>query len=121
MFRGKLEHGFASRRCLGEPDTFLNVDSQDPLIEQLARLLQALAAVTSFTSAPFERYLISSLPKVPYGATLVIVTGLVTPDLVDSLVQLKRYRAHTMLISLEKEAPPEIPGVRLFHLPFEQK
>jgi hypothetical protein len=56
---------------------------------------------------------------VPYGATLVIVTSLVTPDLVESLAQLKRYRSHTALISLESTPPPEIPGVRTFHLPFE--
>lgn len=112
--------GLLSNGCLAHSDQPFRIDPGRST-EQLARLLQALAAVTSFTSAPFERYLESSMPRVPYGATLVIVTGLVTPNLVDSLVQLKRYRAHTTLISLEKATPPEIPGVRIFHLPFEQK
>lgn len=111
--------GLLSNGCLAHSDQPFRIDPGRST-EQLARLLQALAAVTSFTSAPFERFLVSSMPRVPYGATLVIVTGLVTTGLVESLTQLKRYRAHTALISLEESPPPDIPGVRSFHLPFEQ-
>lgn len=110
--------GLMSNGCLAHSDQPFRIDPGRSS-EQLSHLLQALAAVTSFTSAPFETYLVSSLPRVPYGATLVIVTSLVTPELVDNLVQLKRYRSHTALISLESTPPPEIPGVRTFHLPFE--
>lgn len=110
--------GLLSNGCLAHSDQPFKIDpGRSP--EQLGNLLQALAGVTSFTSAPFERYLVSSLPKVPYGATLVIVTSLVTPELVDSLTQLKRYRAHTAMVSLEAKPPPEVPGVRNFHMPFE--
>lgn len=110
--------GLMSNGCLAHSDQPFRIDPGRSS-EQLSYLLQALAAVTSFTSAPFETYLVSSLPRVPYGATLVIVTSLVTPELVESLMQLKRYRSHTALISLESTPPPEIPGVRTFHLPFE--
>lgn len=110
--------GLMSNGCLAHSDQPFRIDPGRSS-EQLSSLLQALAAVTSFTSAPFETYLVNSMPKVPYGATLVIVTSLVTPELVESLASLKRYRSHTALISLEAKAPPEIPGVRIFHLPFE--
>lgn len=86
--------------------------------DQLAYLLQALAAVTPYTSTSFEAFLVKSLPGIPYGATLVLVTAMVTPALVETLVRLKRYRANTTLISLDPNPPPNIPGVRVLHKPF---
>lgn len=87
--------------------------------QQLAHLLQALAAVTPYTSAPFENYLYNSLPHLPYGAALTVVTGFVTSQLCEALLRLKRYRSHTTLISLETTPPPELVGIRTIHLPFE--
>lgn len=84
----------------------------------LALLLQALAGVSPITIAPFESYLLKTMPDVPLGATLIVVTSLVTPALVETLVALRRYRAHTTLISIAETAPPDIPGVRVIHLPF---
>jgi uncharacterized protein (DUF58 family) len=86
---------------------------------QLSTLLEALAAVTPYTTAPFEEYLVRTLPQVSYGATLVVVTSLVSPALVETLLRLKRYRAHTTLISLAAAAPPDLPGIRTLHLPFD--
>ncbi len=86
--------------------------------DQLAYLLQALAAVTPYTSTSFEAFLGRSLPGLPYGATLVLVTGVVTPALVETLLRLRRYRANTTLISLDLASPPEIPGVKIVHMPF---
>jgi uncharacterized protein (DUF58 family) len=86
---------------------------------QLGHLLQALAEVTPFTTAPFERFLVKMSPEIPYGATLVLVTAWVTPELRETLMRLKRYRPHITLISLEQKAPLAIPGVRILHRPFE--
>lgn len=85
---------------------------------QLSMLLQALASVTTYTVSPFEPFLIKSMPKVPLGTTLVIVTSVVSPALIETLFMLRRYRAHTTLISLDISAPPAIPGVRVIHRPF---
>lgn len=87
---------------------------------QLSMLLQALAAVTTYTVSPFEPFLLRSMPKVPLGATLVVVTGIITPALVDTLLMLRKYRAHTTLISLDNAAPPVIPGLRVIHRPLQQ-
>jgi uncharacterized protein (DUF58 family) len=86
--------------------------------DQLGYLLEALAAVTPYTSTSFEAFLVRSLPGLPYGATLLLVTAVVTPALVETLLRLKRYRANTTLISLDPAPPPEIPGVRVLHMPY---
>jgi len=85
---------------------------------QLARLLQTLAGLTPLTTSSFEQYLMKSTSSLPYGATLVIVTALVTSDLAETLVRLERYRKHMTLISLEETPPPEIRGIQTIHLPF---
>ncbi|HNT54542.1 MAG TPA: DUF58 domain-containing protein [Anaerolineaceae bacterium] len=88
---------------------------------QLGKLLETLAGLTAYTTIPFENYLLRAAPRIPLGATLLVVTGIVTPALMETLVQLKRYRAHTTLISLEETPPGPIPGVRVIHLPFLPK
>ena len=86
----------------------------------LALLLQALAGVSPITIAPFESYLLKTMPDIPLGATLIVVTPLVTTALTETLVALRRYRTYTTLISIAEDAPPEIPGVRVIHLPFQE-
>jgi uncharacterized protein (DUF58 family) len=86
---------------------------------QLARLLEALAGVTPFTVTSFERYLLKSAPSIPFGATLLIVTALFSPELTEVLLRLKPYRLHMAVISLAKDPPPEIPGIKMIHLPFQ--
>jgi uncharacterized protein (DUF58 family) len=86
--------------------------------QQLGRLLETLAAVTPFTNTVFEQFLIKAMPDVPFGATLVIVTAIFTPELAETLVRLRRYRKHMTVISLALEAPVDIPGIRMIHLPF---
>lgn len=86
--------------------------------EQLARLLSTLAALTPLTTTSFEQYLMKSTSSLPYGATLVLVTALVVPELSETLVRLARYRKHMTLISLGEAPPPEIRSVHTIHLPF---
>jgi len=86
---------------------------------QLALLLETLAAVTAYTSAPFDSYLAKSLTKLPYGATLVVLTGILTPGLCESLTRLKKYRHNITLISLDKITPPPLPGIQTIHIPFQ--
>ncbi|HPH96572.1 MAG TPA: DUF58 domain-containing protein [Anaerolineaceae bacterium] len=109
--------GLISNSCLAHSDQPFNVaPGRSP--RQLAHLLETLAGVTAFTSAPFESFLLKAMPRVPYGSTLVLVTALCGPELQETLVRLRRYRLHTTLISLAEETPPDIPGVRAVHLPY---
>jgi uncharacterized protein (DUF58 family) len=109
--------GLISNGCLAHSDRPFRIPpGRSP--HQLAYLLEALAAVTPIVTAPFERYLVQEMPKVHYGASLVIVTAMTSPELIETLLQLKRKGRRITLISLATEAPLSIPGVRSVHLPF---
>lgn len=107
--------GVLSNGCLAHSDRPFHIPPGRST-EHLALLLTTLAGVTPFTTAPFEMYLAQSMPKVPYGASLVVLSGLITSELCSSLIQLKRYRANTTLISVAPTPPPSIPGIRTVHM-----
>jgi uncharacterized protein (DUF58 family) len=89
--------------------------------DQLARLLEALAAVTSFATTSIESLLLVESPRLPWGATLVVVTAVVTDDLQATLLRLRDVGRRLVLVSLE-EAPgadlsTALPGILMYHLP----
>lgn len=111
--------GLISNSCLAHSDQpFRVLPGRAP--GQLANLLQTLAGATSYFSGPFEPLLFKSMSSLPIGATLAVVTGIVTEPLVDTLLRLKKHHAHTTLISLEEKAPPLIPGIQTIHLPINE-
>jgi hypothetical protein len=73
--------------------------------DQLPRLLEALAAVTSFATSSIEALLLGEAPRLPWGATLVVVTAIVTDDLVDVLLRLLDAGRRLALVSLEEQPP----------------
>ncbi len=89
--------------------------------KHLAHILTALAGVTPLVTAPFERFLLKEAPKVPFGSTLLVVSAVITPDLSESLVVLKRHTRRVVLLSLATETPPQIPGIKTLHLPFQEE
>jgi uncharacterized protein (DUF58 family) len=109
--------GLLSNGCLSHADQPFKI-LPGRSSQQLALLLSALAGVTPYTTSPFENYLMRSIPQVPYGATIVIVTALVTPALCEVLMKLKIHRTHTTLFSLAETPPPSLPGIQSIHLPF---
>jgi uncharacterized protein (DUF58 family) len=112
--------GLISNGCLAHADQPFRIPpGRSP--GQLARLLEALAGVTPVVTAPFERFLIKEVPRVPYGATLLIVTGVTSPELGEALVQLRHHGRQITLISFARTLPPEIPRIRTFHRPFADK
>jgi uncharacterized protein (DUF58 family) len=112
--------GLMSNGCLAHSDRPFSLQpGSSP--DQLAHLLQALAGVTPFVTAPFEKFLLREMPKVRYGASLVIVTALTTPELIESLQRLKSRGRRLTLLSLAEEQPPNIPGIRNVHIPFKEK
>ena len=88
--------------------------------DQLARVLEALAAVTSFTTSTLEALLLAESPRLPWGSTLVVVTALVTEDLLSALVRLYDVGRRLVLVSLEDEPSRPYtlpPGMLVYHLP----
>ncbi|MEW5868818.1 MAG: DUF58 domain-containing protein [Chloroflexota bacterium] len=109
--------GLISNGCLAHADQPFRVPpGRSP--GQLAHLLTALAGVTPLVTGPFDRVLMSQVPRMPYGATLVVVTGVMTDDLTETLSRLKQHGWRITLLCFAKQAPPSIPGVKVMHLPF---
>jgi uncharacterized protein (DUF58 family) len=112
--------GLVANGCLAHADQPFRIQpGRSP--QQLAVLLQALAGVTSVVTAPFERFLLREVPRVPYGATLVILTAVTTPELAQTLIQLKQHERQITLYSLAQEPPPVIRGIQSIHRPFQEK
>jgi uncharacterized protein (DUF58 family) len=86
---------------------------------QLVTLLTALASVTPFVTSTFDRFLIAEAPRQPYGATLMIVTAIVNDDLVETLLRLKQHGRRIILLSFAREPPPLMPGIAVYHRPFQ--
>jgi uncharacterized protein (DUF58 family) len=87
--------------------------------DQLSHLLEALAGVTSFTTAPFERFLLEESTRMAWGATLVIFTAVVTDEILASLTRLQRAGRQVVLMALTAEPPGAPPDLIVYHAPNE--
>lgn len=85
--------------------------------DQLMRILESLAALTGFATASMDRFLLSESPALPWGATLVVITGVLTADLLATLKQLQSAGRRIVLITLAAEPPPQLPGMLIHHIP----
>ena len=88
--------------------------------EQLTRLLEALAAVSYFVSSSYDRFLLDESPRIPWGATLVLITPFVNNAIAASILRLRDSGRRVVLIALAKTEPPYIPGVLTYHLPVSE-
>jgi uncharacterized protein (DUF58 family) len=110
--------GLVSNGCLAHADQPFRVPPGRSRA-QLAHLLTALAGVTPFVTGPFDRFLMAEAPRMPYGASLVILTGLMTPAIAEAILRIKNRGRRVTLISFARQAPPVLPGVTVAHAPFE--
>jgi uncharacterized protein (DUF58 family) len=83
---------------------------------QLSLLLECLAGLTPIVKAPFASYLLSEAPLLSYGSTLMVVTALTAPAILEALLQLRAHGRRTRLISLADAPPPFLPGIPSLHL-----
>ena len=85
---------------------------------QLVRILELLAAVTPFATDPIERMLLSEAPRLPWGATLVLVTAIAHDALLASILDLAQVGRRMVLVTLAQEPPRRLlEGVTVYHLP----
>ncbi len=85
---------------------------------QLIRILELLAAVTPFATLPIERLLLAEAPRMPWGATLVVVTAIANAELLESILDLATAGRRIVLFTLAAEAPADLlPNVTIYHLP----
>ena len=86
--------------------------------EQLAHVLEALAAVTEFATASIEKMMLRTSPSLPWASTIVLVTAVVTEEMMVALVRLKEAGRRVVLISLADEPPPKgLGNILSYHIP----
>ncbi len=85
---------------------------------QLMHILELLAAATPFATAPIEELLVREAPRLPWGATLVVVTAIAHDELLAALLDLAAVGRRVVLFTLA-EAPPArwMDKVAVYHLP----
>lgn len=85
---------------------------------QLLRILELLAAVTPFASQPIEALLLDEAPKMPWGATLVVVTAIAHEALLATLLDLAEAGRRLVLFTLAEEPPRQLlSSIPVYHLP----
>ncbi len=85
---------------------------------QLLHILELLAAVTPFASRPIETLLLDEAAKMPWGATLVIVTAIAHEALLATLIDLAAAGRRIVLFTLAEEPPHQLlPKIAVYHLP----
>jgi uncharacterized protein (DUF58 family) len=83
---------------------------------QLSLMLECLAGLTPIVRAPFATYLLSEAPLLSYGSTLIVVTALTPPSILEARLQLRAHGRRARLISLADDPPPFLPGIPSLHL-----
>ncbi len=88
---------------------------------QLTRILETLAGVSYIVTQDFGAFLLEESPRLPWGATLVLITAFVNEALHMAILRLRDSGRRIVLLTLGKDAPPDIPGVLIHHLPIQKE
>ena len=112
--------GLIANGCVPRSDQPIRVlPSRSP--EQLTRVLEALAAVTSYATSDIGQLLAAQSPRLALGATLVVVTTVVTEGLLAQMVRLRDAGRRLALVSLDPQYHDEGPaGLLTFHIPLAE-
>jgi uncharacterized protein (DUF58 family) len=110
--------GMVANGCIPRSDQPIRVlPGRSP--DQLTRILEALAAVTPVATQDISDSLTRESPRLPWGATLVVVTANVNEELSSTLLRLHAAGRRLVLISLAKEPPDSLVSEQIltYHLP----
>jgi uncharacterized protein (DUF58 family) len=88
---------------------------------QLTRILEALAAVSYFVSSSFDRFLIEESPRLPWGATMVLITPYTNEAIAGTILRLRDSGRRLVLISLGHDEPLFIDRLLTYHLPIAEE
>ncbi len=88
--------------------------------DQLTLIFEMLAAVTPIVTVPIEELLRRESPRMPLGATFVVITPIVDEELVATLQELRAEGRRIVLVSLAASPPPleDLYGITTYHLPW---
>lgn len=86
--------------------------------DQLSHVLEALAAVTEFATGSIERMMLRVSPGLPWASTVVLVTAVVTEEIMVGLVRLQEAGRRVVLVSLSESPPPKgLGNILAYHIP----
>jgi uncharacterized protein (DUF58 family) len=86
--------------------------------DQLSHILEGMAVVTEFATGSIEGMMMRESPRLPWAATVVLVTAVVTDEIMVILVRLQEAGRRVVLISLADEPPPTNLGdILSYHIP----
>ena len=85
--------------------------------EQLTLILEALAKVLPFPIAPLENFLAAESGRLPWGATLVIVSAVLSEGLLSTLLKL-RDAGHRLLVTAlgDTVSTDTMAGIKVWHI-----
>lgn len=84
----------------------------------LPYILEALASLTPAVSGPFDQFLLREAPRLEYGSTIIIVTGVMTSSLKEAIVKLRVRRRKIHMVCLAEDEPTDLHGVEVIHRPY---
>jgi uncharacterized protein (DUF58 family) len=83
---------------------------------QATELLSALAAIEPFRGISLERMLLLLIGELPYGASVITITSLLRPPIIEALHAVQQ-AGHPVLLLTAGEAMPYVPeAIPSFHL-----
>ncbi len=111
----KYAFGLVANGTYPDSDQRLRIlPGRDPA--QLRSVLEALAAVSYFVASPLETLLRRESPNLPWGSTLIVITPLVTENLLAEILRLHDVGRKIALVSLDENWKTEsLPGIIVHH------
>jgi uncharacterized protein (DUF58 family) len=107
----RFQVGLLANGCWPQSDQPLKVlPSRSP--DQLTHILEALAAVSALPTISIEDLLNRESARLPWGATLAVVTAVVTEELLVVMTRLQAAGRRMVLVRLDdKPLPFEVPKI----------
>jgi uncharacterized protein (DUF58 family) len=89
--------------------------------EQLTHILETLAGVSYIVTNEFGDFLLQESPRLPWGATLVMVTAFINEAIEGTIIRLRNSGRQVVVLVLGKDEPGDMPGVLIHHLPIDSE
>lgn len=87
--------------------------SRDP--DQFTRVLEALALLIGFTNIEFPGHVLREAHGLPWGTTILVISGVLTEQLAQALLRLRRVgRSVALVLVGDDHERPDLPGIPVF-------
>jgi uncharacterized protein (DUF58 family) len=109
--------GLATNGCTpGLPEAVRVKPRRSP--DQLAKVLESLAFISAFALSRFEDFLLTEQRNIPFGATLLIVTPIFTPQIAAGLHRLHGWGRRMTVVCVDAKPPDAgLAPCPVYHVP----